>query len=64
MTDITQWVNFIRQKQITRLGYYFLFQIQNYFIVYFDGFDINSCWKCLFADDSTEKKFIFSLSNI
>jgi len=34
MTDISQWVNFIQYKQITRLLYYYLFQIQKYFIVY------------------------------
>jgi len=62
MTDISQWVNFIWQKQITRLLFYYLwvFKILKYFIVYVDGFDINWCCKCLFADDSTERKFIFS----
>jgi len=61
MTAITQLVNFIKQKQITRLlYYYYLFQIPKYFIVYCDGFDINSCQKCLFAGDSTESKYIFS----
>jgi hypothetical protein len=34
MTDISQLVNFIQQKQITRLlYYYYLFQISKYFIV-------------------------------
>jgi len=60
MTDISQWVNFTQQKQITRFLYYYLIQIQKYIFVYFDGFDINSCWKCLFTDDSTRRKFTFS----
>jgi len=64
MTNISQWVNFILEKQISRLLYCYLFQIPNYFIVYFDGFDSNSCWKCLFVDDGTERTFICFLSNI
>jgi len=47
MTDLSQWVNFIQQKQITRLLYYYLIQILKYFLVYFDGFDIMSCCKIL-----------------
>ena len=53
MTDLSQWVNFKWQRQITRLLYYYLIQIRKYIFVYFDGFDINSCWKSLFTDDST-----------
>jgi len=63
MTAMSQLVNFIQQKHITRLlyyYYYYLFQIPKYFIVYCDSFDINFCQKCLFADDNTESKYIFS----
>ena len=63
VNDISQWGiqacrNFVLEKQIPKLMYYYLFQTWNYCIVYFDGLEINSCWKCLFADDSTERKFI------
>ena len=63
MTDISQWLKFILEKQITRLSYYYLLQIQKYFIVYFDSLDINSCGKYLFANDSIRSKLSL-LSNI
>ena len=50
MTDLSQWGtqalgHFVLDKQITKLLYYYLFQNWNYYIVYFDGLDINSYWK-------------------
>ena len=52
MTDLSQWLNFKWQRQITRLLYYYLIQIWKYIFVYFDDFDINSYRKNLFTDDS------------
>jgi len=62
MTAISHWGiqacwNFVPEKQIAKLMYYYLFQTWKYHIVYFDVLDINSCWKCLFAGDSTGRKF-------
>jgi len=61
MTGISQkgiqaWGNFVLEKQIAKLMYYYyyLFQIWKYLCIL--TIDINSYRKCLFADGSTGRK--------
>ena len=57
-TDISQWVNFILGNRSLVYCIIIYFKFKRSF-VYFDCVDINSCWKCLSADDSTGRKFVF-----